>query len=66
MAACAFSMDDKNYWIGINLIKGIGAVRMQGLVAYFGDVELARRAAPAELAAAGLGLKVIERVSQAP
>jgi len=25
-------MDDKKYWIGFNLIKGIGAVRMQGLV----------------------------------
>jgi len=58
-------MDDKKYWIGFNLIKGIGAVRMQGLVAYFGELESAWRASPAELAAAGLGLKVIERVIQA-
>jgi DNA processing protein len=58
-------MDDKKYWIGFNLIKGIGAVRMQGLVAYFGELELAWKAAPAELASAGLGLKVIERVVQA-
>ena len=55
-------MDDKKYWIGFNLIKGIGAVRMQGLVAYFGDLETAWKADPAELAEAGLGVKVVERV----
>ena len=55
-------MDDKKYWVGFNLIKGIGAVRMQGLVAYFGDLESAWGADPAILAEAGLGAKVIERV----
>jgi DNA processing protein len=55
-------MDDKKYWVGFNLIKGIGAVRMQGLVAYFGDMETAWNASPASLAEAGLGAKVIERV----
>jgi len=34
-------MDDRKYWIGFNLIKGIGAVRMRGLVAYFGGLESA-------------------------
>jgi DNA processing protein len=58
-------MDDKKFWVGFNLIKGIGAVRMQGLVAHFGELESAWRASPAELAQAGLGLKVIERVVQA-
>ena len=58
-------MDDKKYWIGFNLIKGIGAVRMQGLVSYFGELESAWRASPVDLAGAGLGLKVIERVIQA-
>ena len=58
-------MDDKKYWVGFNLIKGIGAVRMQGLVAYFGDLESAWRAGPVDLAGAGLGLKLIERVVQA-
>lgn len=55
-------MDDKKYWIGFNLIKGIGAVRMQGLVAYFGDLESAWNADSDSLAEAGLGAKVIERV----
>lgn len=55
-------MDEKKYWIGFNLIKGIGAVRMQGLVAYFGDLESAWNADPAQLAEAGLGAKLVERV----
>ncbi|HRK90058.1 MAG TPA: DNA-processing protein DprA [Anaerolineales bacterium] len=55
-------MNDKKYWIGFNLIKGIGAVRMQGLVAYFGDLESAWGADPADLAQAGLGAKLVERV----
>jgi DNA processing protein len=55
-------MDDKKYWIGFNLIKGIGAVRMQGLIAYFGDLESAWSADSDSLAEAGLGAKVIERV----
>jgi DNA processing protein len=58
-------MDDKRYWIGFNLIKGIGAVRMQVLIQHFGDLEDAWKAAPADLAEAGLGVKVIERVIQA-
>ena len=58
-------MGDKRYWIGFNLIKGIGAVRMQALIHHFGDLEDAWKAAPGELAQAGLGLKVIERIIQA-
>ena len=58
-------MVDKRYWIGFNLIKGIGAVRMQALLQYFGDLEIAWKAAPVELARAGLGLKAIERILQA-
>ena len=58
-------MIDKRYWIGFNLIKGIGAVRMQALLNHFGDLELAWKAAPNDLARAGLGLKLIERIVQA-
>ena len=58
-------MTDKRYWIGFNLIKGIGAVRVQALIQHFGDLELAWNAPPAELAQAGLGLKAIERIAQA-
>ena len=58
-------MDDKKYWVGFNLIKGIGAVRMQALIQHFGELESAWKAAPADLAGAGLGLKLIERIVQA-
>jgi len=55
-------MDDKRYWIGFTLVKGIGAVRFQRLLERFGDGESAWRATPADLAGAGLGLKMIERL----
>src|SRR5918996_5361017 len=58
-------MDEKRYWIGFNLIKGIGAVRLQALIQHFGDLELAWKAAPVDLAQAGLGAKLIERILQA-
>jgi DNA processing protein len=58
-------MDEKKYWVGFNLIKGIGAVRMQSLIQHFDGLESAWKAAPAELAAAGLSLKLIERIVQA-
>jgi excinuclease UvrABC nuclease subunit len=47
------------------LIKGIGAVRMQALIQHFGDLEAAWKAAPADLAGAGMSLKLIERIVQA-
>ncbi|NWF62879.1 MAG: DNA-protecting protein DprA [Chloroflexi bacterium] len=55
-------MDDKKYWIGFNLIKGIGAVWMQSLVAYFGDLESAWKADASALMEAGLGAKLAEKV----
>lgn len=58
-------MPDKRYWIGFTLIKGIGAVRLQALINHFGDLEAAWNAAPAELAQAGLGAKLVERILQA-
>ena len=58
-------MIDKRYWIGFNLIKGIGAVRLQALIKHFGDLEIAWKAAPIDLARAGLNRKVIERIVQA-
>ncbi|HEY2980963.1 MAG TPA: helix-hairpin-helix domain-containing protein, partial [Anaerolineales bacterium] len=58
-------MDDKRYWIGFNLIRGIGAVRLQALLHYFGDLEAAWSADAAALAEAGLGAKVIERIVEA-
>ena len=58
-------MEDKRYWVGFTLIKGIGAVRMQTLIHHFGDLETAWKANPADLAEAGLGAKLVERIVQA-
>lgn len=55
-------MDDKRYWIGFTLVKGIGAVRFQRLLDRFGDAESAWGGAPVELARAGLSAKLIERL----
>ncbi len=58
-------MDERLYWVGFSRIKGIGAVRFQTLLDFFGSAEAAWRATPADFAAAGLSLKLIERVLEA-
>jgi len=55
-------MDDNKYWVGFNLIKGIGAVRMQALMNHFDNLESAWKAAPIDLSKAGLSRKLIERI----
>jgi DNA processing protein len=55
---------DKRYWVGFNLVKGIGAVRLQGLRDHFGDLALAWQAPVDALQAAGLSPKLAERVAQ--
>ncbi len=57
-------MDEKAYWVGFNHIKGIGAVRLTALISHFGSAEAAWRAPASQLAQAGLGSKLAERVSQ--
>jgi DNA processing protein len=36
--------DEKKFWIGFNLVRGIGAVRFQQIQAYFGDLAIAWQA----------------------
>jgi DNA processing protein len=55
---------DKRYWVGFNLVKGIGAVRLQALRDHFGDLSVAWQAPLQALQAAGLSLKLAERVMQ--
>lgn len=56
--------DERRFWMGFNLVRGLGAVRIQNLIAYFGDLALAWRAEEHELRAAGLGPRLAERVVQ--
>ncbi len=55
---------DKRYWVGFNLVKGIGAVRLQALRDHFGDLALAWQAPVDALQSAGLSQKLAERVAQ--
>jgi len=55
-------MNDKLYWVGFNLVKGIGAVRFQALLNAFGDAQTAWNASPSALTATGLGAKLVERL----
>ena len=55
---------DKRYWVGFNLVKGIGAVRLQALRDHFGDLALAWQAPVDALKSAGLSPKLAERVAQ--
>lgn len=52
--------DSRRYWVGFNLVKGIGSVRMRALLDFFGDAHTAWHASAADLQQAGLGPKILE------
>jgi DNA processing protein len=54
--------DQRAYWVGFNLVKGIGAVRLRALLEYFGSLAMAWEAPAEALAAAGLSAKIIENL----
>jgi DNA processing protein len=56
--------ESKLYWIGFNLVKGIGAVRFRNLLAVFGDAETAWKAPVESLRAAGLSSRLVENLCQ--
>lgn len=56
--------DPRLYWIGFNLVKGIGAARLRTLLNHFGDIGSAWNATGSELRAAGLGPKLVENFLQ--
>lgn len=46
--------DEKKYWIGFNLVRGIGSVRFQQIRTFFGDLSTAWQAPPEAFQQAGL------------
>jgi DNA processing protein len=54
--------DQRKYWVGFNLVKGIGAVRMQALLDHFGDLSIAWQSPIDALMEAGLSHKIAENV----
>jgi DNA processing protein len=58
-------MDQKTkYWVGFNLVKGIGPVRLEKLLAWFGDIQKAWEANEHHLRAAGLSDKLCQQLVQ--
>jgi len=57
-------MDDRKqsdrYWIGFNIVRGIGPMRLRALLDYFGDIERAWRAPAEELRSVGLDRRSLE------
>ncbi len=53
---------DDGYWVGFNIVRGIGPTRMRALLDYFGDVERAWHASPNELRSAGLDRRSLENL----
>ena len=54
--------DEKKYWIGFNLVRGIGSVRFQQIQAFFGDLAIAWQAPPEAFRTAGLPEKATENL----
>ncbi len=50
--------DYRRYWVGFNLVKGIGSVRLRALLDTFGDAKTAWEAPAADLMAAGLSSRI--------
>jgi DNA processing protein len=48
------------YWVGFNMVKGIGSVRFKMLLDAFGNAEAAWNASPETLLGAGLSRKIVE------
>jgi len=55
-------MNDLRYWVGFNIVRGIGPTRLRALLDYFGDLERAWHASSAELRSAGLDRRSLENL----
>jgi DNA processing protein len=53
-------IDPRMYWVGFNMVKGVGAVRFKALLSAFGSAEAAWNASPEALREAGLSQKLVE------
>lgn len=52
-------MSDLKYWLGFNLVKGIGPAKLQALLDYFGDVTSAWAASETQLKQIGVDKRAI-------
>lgn len=54
--------DERIFWVALNLVKGIGSVRLKALLAHFGEAHSAWEASPGALRNAGLSEKVVKNL----
>ncbi|MBL6982085.1 MAG: DNA-protecting protein DprA [Anaerolineales bacterium] len=52
----------RKYWVGFNLVKGVGAVRLRALLEAFGDLQAAWNASKQDLQSVGLSAKLAENI----
>ena len=57
-------MDAKSYWVGINLVKGIGAVRFKQLLDFFGSAQAAWEAPESGWLSAVIPQRAVNQFSQ--
>ncbi len=57
-------MDDLSYWLGFNLVRGIGPVRLRALLDFFGDVRAAWEAPESALREVGLDRRSLQNLLQ--
>lgn len=55
-------MSEDKYWLGFNLVKGIGPAKVQALLSYFGDIESAWYAEPAQLEKIGIDRRSLDNL----
>ncbi|MBN1875431.1 MAG: DNA-processing protein DprA [Anaerolineae bacterium] len=58
-------MENLQYWLGFNLVRGIGPVRLRALLDVFGNVRAAWEASEAELRDVGLDRRTLENLLKA-
>lgn len=56
-------MDSTRYYLGFNLVNGIGPARLDRLVEYCGSLEAAWRATPGDMLASGLDARSMQALS---
>lgn len=55
-------MNELRYWVGFNIVRGIGPARLRALLDYFGSVQRAWHASSEELHRAGLDRRSLENL----
>jgi len=55
-------LDPKTYWVGFNLVKGIGAVRLKQILDFYGSLEIAWNSPASGLVSAGIPQKITENL----